>query len=184
MKAVAQIIKDMGLDLSEEQVKELDSKVRENYVTRNEHEEKLSRIEALTAQVGELSEKLEGTEDAETKIQGLQEQVRVFEEAEAQRQADEAEKAARSAFTDEFDKAVGDKRFVNVVTHDSVFDRAFIMRQENPSMGVEDILKQVIGDQGNIWANPQMEAASQPTPQNNTSEAEQAQFVARLFHRG
>lgn len=181
VKAVAKIVQEMELPLTDEQVKTLDEKVRENYVTRSEHEEKLARIQTLTEQVEHLNESLESTEGAEAKIKALEEQVKAFEDAEAERKSQEEEQAAIKVFVDEFDAAVGEKQFANAVTRQHILTEAFNVRKDNPSMKAEDILDQVVGDQNGIWANPQAEPAKQPVASGKDSSADTARYVSQLF---
>jgi len=183
MKAVAKIVEEMGLQLTEEQVKDLDLKVRENYVTRNEHEEKLTRIQTLQEQVKNLTESLEGSQGAEEKIHALEEQVKAFEDAEAERKTQEAEEAAKTAFSGEFDAAVGERHFANAVTRQHFLDEAYAVRKDNPSMKAEDILKQVVGEQSDVWANPQSTPSKQPTPGKKDTQADTARYVSQLFSR-
>lgn len=183
MKAVAKIVEDMGLNLTAEQVKDLDQKVRENYVTRAEHEEKLTRIQALTEQVNDLNSSLESSKDADEKVRILEEQVKAFQDAEAEREAKEAEEQSLKAFADKFDAAVGERRFANQVTRDSVLKEAFGIASKNPQMEVSDILKQVVGDANDIWANPQSKPGNQPSPTGRDSSADTANYVSRLFRR-
>lgn len=181
MKAIKNIVQEMGLELNDEQVAELDKKVRENYVTRSEFDEKLTRIETLNSQVADLSETLKGSEDANAQIEQLNAQLKEFEDAENERVQKEAEARAKHDFLEEFTKALGDKKFANDMTQEHVFDKSFAMRKENPQMGAEDILKQVVGEQSDVWANPQASVKNQPSHTGNNSQADMAAYVARLF---
>lgn len=180
MKGISQIVADMGLSLAEDQVKELDSKVRENYVTRNEHEEKLRKLAALGEQVQELTAKVNDASADSEKVAELQRQVAAYKEADEQRERDEAERTARAAFEASFEQAVGDRRFANEPTRQHVLSRAYEMHRANPDMAVKSIVDEAASGDG-VWASPQADPKNMPEPSGTDSKAEMGAFAAALF---
>ena len=180
MRGIQQIVADMGLQLTEEQVKDLDSKVRENYVTRNEHDEKLRKLASLTEQVGELTAKVNDSAEASDKVAALQRQVAEYQEAEARREQEEADRRAREGFEVSFSEAVGERRFANEMTRQHVLDKAYEMHRANPDMAVASIVDEAASGDG-VWASPQADPKNMPSPQAKDSQAEMGAFAAALF---
>lgn len=182
VKGIKQIVADMGLGLSEEQVSELDKAVREEYVTRAEHAEKVARIEALTQQVEDLSERAKQLDGDASKLEELRQQVAAYERAEADRKAEEAEGKARKAFEQQVDEALGGKSFANSMTRSAVLDRAWQRHQSNPDERAADTLAAVVGDEQGVWANPQSDPHKMPAGSDpDTKWADKADFAAALF---
>jgi len=182
VKGIKQIVADMGLGLSDEQAAELDKAVREEYVTRAEHSEKVARIEALTKQVEDLSERAKQLDGDASKLEELRQQVAAYEKAEADRKAEEAEGKARRDFEAQLADAAGGREFANSMTRSAVLDRAWQRHQSNPDERAADTLAAVIGDEKGVWANPQSDPHKMPAgSDHNTQWADKADFAAALF---
>lgn len=182
MKNVRQIVQELGYSLTDEQLEALDKAVRENYATRAELAEKVSRIQTLNDQVKELSGKVEaGKDDAET-IAQLKAQVEQFRKSEEDRAKAEDESKRRTAFMGEFDKALDGKSFINDLTRESVFEKAYAMRAANPDMDTRTILATLTADSDNLWANPQNQpSAGIPNDENETAAL--LEFAKQLFQQ-
>lgn len=182
MKGIRQIVADMGLGLTEEQTAELDRAVREEYVTRAEHAEKVSRIEALTQQVADLTERAKQLDGDSAKLEELRQRVAEYEQAEADREAAEAEGRARAEFEARLDGALGKRKFANSMTRAAVLDRAWAHHQKNPDVGAAEVLDAVVGDEQGVWANPQADPHRMPAGSDEkTARADLSDFAAQLF---
>lgn len=182
MKNVRQIAQDLGISFTDEQLEAFDKAVRENYATRAELSEKVSRIQTLSEQVKELTEKVEaGKSDAET-IEQLKAQVEQFRKSEEDRAKAEDESKRRAAFKSEFDGALDGKSFINDLTRESVFEKAYAMRAANPDMDARSIVSSLTADADNLWANPQsMPSAGIPNDENETAAL--LEFAKQLFQQ-
>lgn len=182
VKGIKQIVADMGLGLTDEQAAELDKAVREEYVTRAEHSEKIARIEALTKQVEDLSERAKQLDGDASKLEELRQRVAAYEKAEADRKAEEAEGKARRDFEAQLADAAGGREFANSMTKAAVLDRAWQRHQSNPDERAADTLAAVIGDENGVWANPQSDPHKMPAGSDpDTKWADKADFAAALF---
>jgi len=183
VKDIRAIVADMGLQLTDEQVADLDKRVREGYVTRNELEEKRSRITSLTEQVKALTEQVQGAGADAEKVKALQEQVAAFEEAERERKAREEEQEALREWVPALDQAIGDRRFANQVTEEAVRAKALAIHRANPDMGAEAVLATAVGDSDGIWANAQADPKGMPVPSDKSNQAALRDFAAQIFGR-
>lgn len=181
MKDIRAIVADMGLQLTDEQVADLEKRVREGYVTRNELEEKRARITSLTEQVQALTEQVRGAGSEAERVRALQEQVAAFEEAERERKAQEEEQKALREWVPALDKAIGTRRFANQVTEDAVRARALDIHRANPDMGAEAVLASAVGDSDGIWANAQSDPKGMPVPSDKSNQAALRDFASQLF---
>lgn len=182
VKGIKQIVADMGLGLTDEQAAELDKAVREEYVTRAEHSEKIARIEALTKQVEDFSERAKQLDGDASKLEELRQRVAAYEKAEADRKAEEAEGKARRDFEAQLADAAGGREFANSMTKAAVLDRAWQRHQSNPDERAADTLAAVIGDENGVWANPQSDPHKMPAGSDpDTKWADKADFAAALF---
>lgn len=182
VKGIKQIVADMGLGLSDEQAAELDKAVREEYRPRAEYAEKVARIEALTKQVEDLSERAKQLDGDASKLEELRQQVAAYEKAEADRKVAEAEGKARRDFEAQLADAAGGREFANSMTKAAVLDRAWQRHQSNPDERAADTLAAVIGDEKGVWANPQSDPHKMPAGSDpDTKWADKADFAAALF---
>ena len=183
VKGIKQILRDAGLEISDEKLAEIDKAVAENYATRAELGEKREKIQTLQKQVDELGEQITSAAGDAEKIEALQKQVEEFKAAEGERQAKAQEKSAREEFEKNLAAAVGEKKFANELTKRAIFDEAFETHKANPDMSAADILKAATENQANVWENPQTSAAKMPTPgtDENTKNVDRIGFANALF---
>lgn len=182
LKGIRQIVADMGLGLTDQQAADLDRAVREEYVTRAEHAEKVTRIEALTQQVADLTERAKQLDGDATKLEELRQRVAEYERAEAERQQAEAEREARAEFEAKLGEAVGDRKWANSMTRAAVLDRAWAHHQKNPDVGAAEVLAAVVGDEQGVWQVPQASPHRMPAGSDEkTTRADLSDFAAQLF---
>lgn len=181
MKGIRQILADFDVELGE-RADDFEKSVVENYATRAELEEKLKRIETLSGQVETLSEQIKGFESTSDELASLKAKVNEYESAEAERIKSAQENAARARFENDFEKLLEGRSFVNQLTRDAVFERAYRMSSENPAMDVKTILEAVTKDE-NVWTNPQLAKPKPTIPTTDNSQAVTEEFVRKLLRR-
>lgn len=156
--------------------------ILESYRSREETEAKAERIKSLEAEVADYRAQVEKLSNSE-ETEALRQKVEAYEKADAERKAKEEEEAARASFREQFEKVVGDRRFVNKRTEASIFEDAFAEHSEHPDESAEEIVGRLVEGDG-IFANPQRDAAKMPVPtgtETASDDAEARQFVAQLF---
>lgn len=99
-----------------------------------------------------------GEGDAET-IKKLQKQVDDYKEAEKQRKDAEDKAAADKTLTNNILEVIGDKKFVNDFTKNSIIEqiKTNLADKANAGKGIKDIFEGLTKDAENIFVNPQHE---------------------------
>ena len=86
------------------------------------------------------------------------------------------------SLTDEQLEALDGKSFINDLTRESVFEKAYAMRAANPDMDTRTILATRTADSDNLWANPQNQpSAGIPNDENETAAL--LEFAKQLFQQ-
>lgn len=173
MENVKQILAKLGIELDEEKQSQLEKEVLANYRTLSEVESKNSRITELEGQLAQANETIEAAKNLEggnaQQVQALQEQVAAYQKADEERKAQAEEENSRKAFEEKFDKAVGEKKFVNDIVRSAVFDKAYALGKANPDMDVKAIVGGIVGDSDGVWENPQQSVKKMPGASDQNS---------------
>lgn len=166
MKNVKDIIGELGIELDEAKLGDLEKAVLENYRTVAEVENKQSRITELEQQLASANEALEAAKSIDASnaedVQAMRDKIAAYEKADEERKAQTEEEKARQEFDEKFGKAVGDKKFVNDIVRDAVADKAYAIAKANPDMDVAAILNGIVGDADGVWENPQQSVKKMP----------------------
>ena len=191
MKNIAQILAEVGLEITDDQRQAIEKGVIENYRTIADYESKTKRISELETQVSEYAEsigKLEG--DAE-ELTALREKVSEFERAEESRKAEAEESERMSRFATAFDKAVGERdenagnAFAKDLVRDSVLGKVMEMCERSPETGINDAIDAVTKDIEGIWRNPNRQPHGMPggvkMTKEQVEERDRKTLVDKLF---
>lgn len=166
MKNIKDIIGELGIELDEEKLGELEKAVLENYRTVAEVENKQSRISDLEGQLATANEALEAAKNADVtnadEVQAMREKIAAYEAADEERKAQTEEEKARREFDERFRSAVGDKKFANDIVRSAVSDKAYAVAKANPDMDLSAILGGIVGDSEGVWLNPQQDPKKMP----------------------
>lgn len=166
MKNIKDIIGELGIEIDEAKLGDLEKDVLENYRTVAEVENKQSRISELEQQLATANEALEAAKSADVtnadEVQAMRDKIAAYEKADEERKAQTEEEKARQEFDEKFGKAVGDKKFVNDIVRDAVADKAYAIAKANPDMDVAAILNGIVGDADGVWENPQQSVKKMP----------------------
>lgn len=180
MSKLTEILAEAGVE--GDAAAKAEKQILESYRSREETEAKAERIKSLEAEVADYRAQVEKLSES-TETDSLRQKVAEYEKADAERQEREREQTARTEFRKEFEKVVGDRRFVNKRTEESIFNDAFAEHSEHPDESAEAIVGRLVAGDG-IFANPQTDAAKMPVPtdtERSSDDAEARQFVASLF---
>lgn len=175
MKNIKDIIGDLGIELDEAKLGDLEKAVLENYRTVAEVETKQSRISELEQQLATANEALEAAKNADVsnadEVQAMRDKIAAYEKADEERKAQTEEEKARQEFDEKFVKTVGDKQFVNDIVRGAVADKAYAIAKANPDMDVSAILGGIVGDAEGVWQNPQQTVKKMPAASGNGGSA-------------
>lgn len=184
MKNIKDIIGELGIELDEAKLGELEKAVLENYRTVAEVENKQSRISELEGQLATANEALEAAKNADVtnadEVQAMREKIAAYEAADEERKAQTEEEKARQEFEEKFGKAVGDKKFVNDIVRGAVSDKAYAIAKANPDMDVSAILGGIVGDAEGVWQNPQQTVKKMPAASGNGGSAAGMQSIQNV----
>lgn len=184
MKNIKDIIGELGIELDEAKLGDLDKAVLENYRTVAEVENKQSRISELEQQLATANEALEAAKNADVsnadEVQAMRDKIAAYEKADEERKAQTEEEKARQEFDEKFGKAVGDKQFVNDIVRGAVADKAYAIAKANPDMDVAAILGGIVGDAEGVWQNPQQTVKKMPAASGNGGSAAGTQTIQNI----
>lgn len=184
VKNIKDIIGELGIELDEAKLGDLDKAVLENYRTVAEVENKQSRISELEQQLATANEALEAAKNADVsnadEVQAMRDKIAAYEKADEERKAQTEEEKARQEFDEKFGKAVGDKKFVNDIVRGAVADKAYAIAKANPDMDVAAILGGIVGDAEGVWQNPQQTVKKMPAASGNGGSAAGTQTIQNI----
>ena len=184
MKNIKDIIGELGIELDEAKLGDLEKAVLENYRTVAEVENKQSRISELEQQMATANEALEAAKNADVsnadEVQAMRDKIDAYEKADEERKAQTEEEKARQEFDEKFGKAVGDKKFVNDIVRGAVADKAYAIAKANPDMDVAAILGGIVGDAEGVWQNPQQTVKKMPAASGNGGSAAGTQTIQNI----
>ena len=115
MKDIFEILKDIGIEVPEEQHKDLRRSLNENYIVINEHEKKLEKVNNQLSTANDTITDLKAQLEDATKVDviALQDKINEFEDAEADRIQKENAAKELEALKSRFAPLKGDKKFLN-----------------------------------------------------------------------
>lgn len=184
MKNIKDIIGELGIELDEAKLGDLEKAVLENYRTVAEVENKQSRISELEQQLATANEALEAAKNADVsnadEVQAMRDKIAAYEKADEERKAQTEEEKARQEFDEKFVKTVGDKQFVNDIVRGAVADKAYAIAKANPDMDVAAILDGIVGDAEGVWQNPQQTVKKMPAASGNGGSAAGTQTIQNI----
>lgn len=184
MKNIKDIIGELGIELDEAKLGDLEKAVLENYRTVAEVENKQSRISELEQQLATANEALDAAKNADVsnadEVQAMRDKIAAYEKADEERKAQTEEEKARQEFDEKFVKTVGDKQFVNDIVRGAVADKAYAIAKANPDMDVAAILGGIVGDAEGVWQNPQQTVKKMPAASGNGGSAAGTQTIQNI----
>jgi len=184
VKNIKDIIGELGIELDEAKLGDLEKAVLENYRTVAEVENKQSRIGELEQQLATANEALEAAKNADVsnadEVRAMRDKIAAYEKADEERKAQTEEEKSRQEFDEKFGKAVGDKQFVNDIVRGAVADKAYAIAKANPDMDVAAILGGIVGDAEGVWQNPQQTVKKMPAASGNGGSAAGTQTIQNI----
>lgn len=162
MQDIKAILAKHADELSDETKEVISKAVLQNYRTIDEVEKKTERIKELEGTNKELTEKVGELEGDSDKITELQAVVDEFKAKEKQRKEADEENQRRETFRESFDKSLGERKFINDLMRDTVFDKVYKLCGEDSSIGVKEAIENVTKDVDGVWANPQQDPRKMP----------------------
>ena len=124
MKDIFEILKDLGITVPEDQHKDLRRSLNENYIVIDEHKNKLEKVNnQLTTANDTITDLKSQLEDAtKVDVKALQDKIKEFEDAEADRVQKENAAKELEALKVRFAPLSGENKFLNEGTENWMFE--------------------------------------------------------------
>ena len=157
MKDIFEILKGFDITVPEDRHKDLRRALSENYVAINEHNLKIDNI---TTQLSTANDTITGLksqldEAKKVDVKALQDKIKEYEDAEADRIQKENIAKENNALKTRFAPLKGEKKFLNEGTEHWMFEefKKAITLEENKGRSDADIFAEITKDK-NIYENP------------------------------
>lgn len=179
MKDIFEILKDNGIEVEESKHKDIRSSLNKHYIAINEHNKKLDTLTEQVNTANETITDLKGKlEDAsKVDIKALQDKIKEFEDAEADRVQKENAQKETEALKARFSPLKGDNKFLNEGTESWMFSefKNALTLEENKGKSDADIYAAITKDK-NIYENPNGKFINPPAGGGKTEKAEFKRF--------
>lgn len=157
MRDIIEILKDNGITVPEEEQSSLRKSIAKHYKTINEHNDIINdlqgKIDTANTTITDLKTKLEDASKVDVKA--LQDKIKEFENAEADRVQKENAQKETDALKARFSPLKGENKFLNEGTESWMFSefRNALSLEENKGKSDADIYAAITKDK-NIYENP------------------------------
>lgn len=167
MKNIYEIMKEFGIEIPEDKKDGFDKAWKENYRTKAEFEKAAAKRDEYKQSLEDVQGKLEDFEKVD--VEDLQNQVKTLT-ADLQKEKEErAAEESRRALEKTVDTFMGDKKFVNSLTADSIREKLMEELDKDTAKGksIEAIFNGLITDKdGNQIPNIVVDEEQQKAEQN------------------
>lgn len=177
MKDIFEILKDLGITVPEDQHKDLRRSLNENYIVIDEHKNKLEKVNGQLTTANETITNLKTQlEDAsKVDVKALQDKIKEFEDAEADRVQKENAARELEALKARFAPLKGENKFLNEGTENWMFEefKKALTLDDNKGKSDKDIFEAITKDK-NIYENPNQKLKSPPVGGSNIQIGDKA----------
>lgn len=139
MKNIEAILSELGIEVTDDQKKQLVAAVNENYKTVNDYDKQKTKVETLEASLAETKEALKKFDgvDAEQLKAEIAELTQKIEDT----KSDYEGKIAERDFSDKIEKAIVNAKGLNVTAIKALLDIDGIKASKNQDKDLEDAIK-------------------------------------------
>lgn len=157
MKDIFEILRDSGVEVEESKHKDIRRSLNEHYIAINEHNKKIDTLTEHVNTANDTIKDLKGKlEDAsKVDVKALQDKIKEFEEAEADRVQKEKAQKETETLKARFLPLKGENKFLNEGTESWMFSefKNALTLEENKGKSDADIYATITKDK-NIYENP------------------------------
>lgn len=145
MKNIETILKELGIELTDEQKEKLKKEHNENYKTINEYEKQTEKIETLEKSVKETEETLKNTQEELKKFEGvdtkaLNDEIEKLKQTITDNESSYKAKIEERDFNDRIEKAIAGKKGVNAKAIMALLDINALKESKNQEQDIENQL--------------------------------------------
>ena len=165
-RSIIEILKANGIEVPDEKAEALEKDVVKDYKSVaivTDLQGKLTQAEKDRDEYKDTAEKFKNSkpEDYE-QIKGDYAKLKADAD---QRAKDDAASEQHKAFESDFDRALGERKFVNGFVRKSVMEDVLAARENDQASGISDLIDSVTKDQEGVFSNPQKQDPNPlPTP--------------------
>lgn len=139
MKNIEAILKEAGLEVTDEQLKTINDGVKENYKTINEYQGKVDKIKSLEDSVKETQEALKKFDGVDA--EALNKQIKELNDTIEKNKADYDKQIADRDFSDIIDKAISSANGKNAKAIKALLDIETLRGSKNQQADIEKAIK-------------------------------------------
>lgn len=142
MKNIETILKELGIELTDEQKEKLKKEHNENYKTINEYEKQTEKIETLEKSVKDTEETLKTTQEKLKEFEGvdtkaLNDEIEKLKQTITDNEAGYKAKIEERDFNDLIEKAIAGKKGVNAKAIMALLDIEALKTSKNQAQDIE-----------------------------------------------
>jgi len=173
VRGIIDILKANGIEVPEEKAEALEKDVVKDYKSVaiiTDLQGKLNQAEKDRDEYKDTAEKFKNSKP-EDYDQIKADYAKLKADAE-QREKDDAASEQHKAFEADFDRALGERKFVNGFVRKSVMADVLAARDNDQASGISDLIDKVTKDQEGVFANPNKkpDPLKIPDPKNNDTD--------------
>lgn len=148
MKNIETILKELGIELTDEQKEKLKKEHNENYKTINEYEKQAEKIETLEKSVKDTEETLKTTQEKLKEFEGvdtkaLNDEIEKLKQTITDNEAGYKAKIEERDFNDLVEKAITGKKGVNAKAIMALLDMEALKESKNQAQDIEKQLDEL-----------------------------------------
>lgn len=145
MKNIETILKELGIELTDDQKEKLKKEHNENYKTINEYQDKVDKIETLENTVKETKATLQTAQEDLKKFEGvdteaLNNKIKELEQTITDNESNYKAKIEERDFNDRIEKAIAGKKGVNAKAIMALLDINALKESKNQEQDIENQL--------------------------------------------
>ena len=145
MKNIETILKELGIELTDEQKEKLKKEHNENYKTINEYEKQAEKIETLEKSVKDTEETLKSTQEKLKEFEGvdtkaLNDEIEKLKKTITDNESSYKAKIEERDFNDLIEKAIAGKKGVNAKAIMALLDIEALKASKNQAQDIESQL--------------------------------------------
>ena len=145
MKNIETILKELGIELTDEQKEKLKKEHNENYKTINEYEKQTEKIETLEKSVKDTDETLKSTQEKLKEFEGvdtkaLNDEIEKLKQTITDNESNYKAKIEERDFNDLIEKAIAGKKGINAKAIMALLDIEALKASKNQAQDIESQL--------------------------------------------
>lgn len=162
MQNYEQILAELGIEIPEDKKADLKKKMSENYKTVADYNKQVEKKDEYKTSLDDVQSKLTDLEKED--VAGLKDKVATLTQELADEKEARAKEAKQTELRDKVKDFLSDKKFVNVITEDSIRSQMIQKLEEENGKNAEDVFKELTTKDGKPIDNILVDEKKAPAP--------------------